>query len=173
LGIGAAIAAASNLILVLGIFVSGGGRISPFWPLLYCTGMGVGFNYYWPTLLALVSSAAPARVNATMMGIAFLSLFVANIAVGWIGGFYQRMDPRAFWAMHAAIGGFGVLLVLAVGWRLTRIRGVNPQANLALGVPRLGHLGIAQHSLKPVVTVNNGTITVGERLCRSSDVICG
>jgi proton-dependent oligopeptide transporter, POT family len=140
LGIGAAIAAASNSILVLGIFVSGGGRISPFWPLLYCAGMGVAFNYYWPTLLALVSSAAPARVNATMMGIAFLSLFVANIVVGWIGGFYERMDPRLFWAMHAAIGGFGLLLVLAVGRRVSRILGVNPQENLALGVTRSSNL---------------------------------
>ncbi len=131
IGVGAGIAAASNLILVIGIAVSGGGRTSAFWPLLYCTGLGVAFNYYWPTLLALVSSAAPASVNATMMGVAFLSLFFANITVGWIGGFYEQMEPRAFWAMHAAIGGFGGLLVLAIGSRITSFLAPIAQAKLA------------------------------------------
>jgi POT family proton-dependent oligopeptide transporter len=44
--------------------------------------LGIAFLYYWPTLLALVSRAAPARVNATMMGIAFMSLFLANVLIG-------------------------------------------------------------------------------------------
>ena len=39
-----------------------------------------------------------------MMGLAIMSLFIANNLIGWIGGFYERMQPVAFWAMHAAIG---------------------------------------------------------------------
>jgi proton-dependent oligopeptide transporter, POT family len=46
--------------------------------------------------LALVSRAAPASVNATMMGIVFMSLFIANNLIGWIGGFYERMGPLKF-----------------------------------------------------------------------------
>jgi hypothetical protein len=42
--------------------------------------------------------------------------------------------------MHAAIGGFGLLLVLAVGRRVSRILGVNQQENLALGVTRSSNL---------------------------------
>jgi len=76
-------------------------------------------------LLALVSRAAPARVNATMMGIAFLSLFLANNIIGWIGGFYERMSPASFWLLHAAIACTGGLLVLIFGHRLRRALGTS------------------------------------------------
>jgi POT family proton-dependent oligopeptide transporter len=76
--------------------------------------------YYWPTLLALVSRTAPAKVNATMMGLAFMSLFVSNNIIGWIGGFYEKMRPVEFWAMHAAIGAAGGILVMLLGLRLSR-----------------------------------------------------
>jgi POT family proton-dependent oligopeptide transporter len=121
IGIGAGVAAASNLILAAVIFTSGGSAIHPIWPFLYTAGLGIAFLYYWPTLLALVSQAAPAKVNATMMGIAFMSLFVSNNLIGWIGGFYERMSPTAFWSMHAAIAAVGGILVLLFGRRLSRI----------------------------------------------------
>ena len=96
IGIGAWIAAASNLILVGAIFVSGGAPVHPIWPFLYSAGLGISFLYYWPTLLALVSRAAPAKVNATLMGLAFMSLFISNNLIGWIGGFYEKMGPASF-----------------------------------------------------------------------------
>jgi hypothetical protein len=34
--------------------------------------------------------AAPAKVNATLMGLAFMSLFIANNLIGWIGGSMKR-----------------------------------------------------------------------------------
>jgi POT family proton-dependent oligopeptide transporter len=120
IGTGAWLAAASNLILVAAILASGGARIHPIWPFLYCAGQGIAFLYYWPTLLALVSRAAPAAVNATMMGFAFMSLFVANNLIGWIGGFYEKMTPAGFWTLHAAIAATGGLLVMLCGARLSR-----------------------------------------------------
>ena len=95
IGIGAWIAAASNLILVAAIFASGGAPVHPIWPFLYSAGLGISFLYYWPTLLALVSRAAPAKVNATLMGLTFMSLFISNNLIGWIGGFYEKMRPAA------------------------------------------------------------------------------
>jgi POT family proton-dependent oligopeptide transporter len=120
IGIGASIAAASNLILVAAIFASGGAPVHPIWPFLYSAGLGVSFLYYWPTLLALVSRAAPAKVNSTLMGLAFMSLFISNNLIGWIGGFYEKMSPAEFWAMHAAIAAGGGLLVVLFGRRLSR-----------------------------------------------------
>ena len=87
---------------------------------LYSATLGISFLYYWPTLLALVSRAAPAKVNATMMGLAFMSLFISNNLIGWIGGFYEKMRPAEFWAMHAAIAAGGGLLVVLFGRRLSR-----------------------------------------------------
>jgi POT family proton-dependent oligopeptide transporter len=121
IGTGAWIAAASNLLLVGAIFASGGTPVHPIWPFLYSAALGISFLYYWPTLLALVSRAAPAKVNATMMGLAFMSLFISNNLIGWIGGFYEKMSPAEFWAMHAAIAAGGGLLVLLFGRGLSRV----------------------------------------------------
>jgi POT family proton-dependent oligopeptide transporter len=121
IGTGAWIAAASNLTLVAAIFASGGAPVHPIWPILYSAGLGISFLYYWPTLLALVSRAAPAKVNATLMGLTFMSLFISNNLIGWIGGFYERMSPAQFWAMHAAIATAGGLLVALFGRRLGRV----------------------------------------------------
>lgn len=112
IGIGAAIAAASNLLLAGAAMLEGGGRVSILWPLGYCIGLGIAFLYYWPTLLALVAGAAPKRLVSTLMGCAFLSLFIGNNIIGLIGGWYERMSHPAFWGMHAAISATGAILVL-------------------------------------------------------------
>jgi POT family proton-dependent oligopeptide transporter len=85
-----------------------------------CVGLGIAFLYYWPTLLALVSRAAPAKANATLMGVAYMSLFVSNTLIGWIGGFYERLSPAAFWALHAAIAAGGGVAIALFGSRLRR-----------------------------------------------------
>ena len=120
IGIGAAIAALSNLVLVAAILLTGGEGINPLWPFLYCAGMGIAFLYYWPTLLALVSRAAPVSVNATMMGVCFLTLFIGNNIIGWLGGYYETLGPLNFWLLHAGIGATGAILVLLFGRPLRR-----------------------------------------------------
>jgi proton-dependent oligopeptide transporter, POT family len=120
IGIGAWLAAVSNLMLAAVTYGSGGAQINPIWPFLSSVGLGFAFLYYWPTLLALVSRAAPVKVNATLMGIAYMSLFASNILIGWIGGFYESIGAGAFWALHAAIAAAGGLIVLIFGRRLAR-----------------------------------------------------
>ncbi len=115
IGVGAWIAAGSHLILVAAILLSDGELIHPIWPALCAMGMGVGFLYYWPTLLALVSRAAPARINATMMGVAFISLFVSNNLIGWLGGYYEKLGELQFWLLHAAIAAGGGVLIMLLG----------------------------------------------------------
>ena len=121
IGIGAWLCMVSNLLLVFAISGSGGQPIHWIWPFVYCAIQGIAFLYYWPTLLALVSRKAPAQINATMMGFAFMSIFVGNNLIGWIGGFYEKMTPLAFWGLHAAIAAFGGLLMLLCGRRLSRV----------------------------------------------------
>jgi hypothetical protein len=60
-------------------------------------------------------------VNATLMGLTFMSLFISNNLIGWIGGFYERMSQAQFWTMHAAIATGGGLLVALFGRRLGRV----------------------------------------------------
>ena len=121
IGTGAWITAASNLLLAVAILAAAGRPVHPVWPLLYVAGLGIAFMYYWPTLLALVSRAAPAKANATLMGLCFMTLFISNSLIGWIGGLYEKMSPAGFWALHAVIGASGGLLVLLFGRRLGRM----------------------------------------------------
>ncbi len=115
---GAAIAAIANGLLVIGCLI--GGRVSILWPIAYDVLLGVAFLYYWPTLLALVSRAAPPHLKATLMGAVFLSLFVSNTIVGRLGGLYEHMTPAAFWGMHAVIAATGAVLATLLARPLER-----------------------------------------------------
>ncbi len=90
------------------------------WALAGFVGMGVGFMWYWPITLALVSKAAPAKVNSTMMGSSFMALFVATTMMGWVGSFYDQMSSATFWTLDAAIGLSGAIAVFAVRKPLAR-----------------------------------------------------
>ena len=125
IAIGSFISGSAHLILLAGIAVSPG-RVLWVWPVLFCAVQGIGFMYFWPTLLALVSRAAPAKINATMMGVCFLTLFVANNLIGRIGTYYEKMTPTAFWALHAAIGAAGGLVMILFGRTLGRILEPHP-----------------------------------------------
>jgi POT family proton-dependent oligopeptide transporter len=116
LGWGATIAAASALVLAVASLSAGPGRVSPIWPLVAFAGMGVAFLYYWPTLMALVSRRAPAQSAGAMLGVVFLSLFVAKTTMGWVGSLYETMTPAGFWSLDAAIAGAGAVLVFGL-WR--------------------------------------------------------
>lgn len=119
IAIGAFIAAAANFLLVIAGLVAG--RASGAFPVFYNVLLGVAFIYQWPTLLALVSRMAPEKVKATMMGGVFLSLFLANITLGWLGGFYEHLGPVAFWAMNVGIASGGGALALLLKPVLERV----------------------------------------------------
>jgi POT family proton-dependent oligopeptide transporter len=71
-------------------------------------------------LMALVSRAAPPRLKGTLMSCVFLSLFAANIVIGWLGKFYGDLGPAGFWALEAAIGVMGALLAVMLKNRIER-----------------------------------------------------
>jgi POT family proton-dependent oligopeptide transporter len=121
IGTGAFICGGANLILAAAIAVYGPNRVLWVWPFLFCAIQGVGFMYFWPPFLALVSRAAPPKVNATMMGAAFLVLFVANNLIGWIGTFYEQLGPLAFWTLHAGIGATGGVLAFIYAATVGRV----------------------------------------------------
>jgi POT family proton-dependent oligopeptide transporter len=115
---GVAIATLANLLLVIG--AAQGGRISVLWPIAYDVLLGLSFIYYWPTLLGLVSRAAPPQLRSTMMGVAFLSLFVSYTIIGSIGQLYEPFGPIRFWGMQVVVGCVGFLLILLLRRPLER-----------------------------------------------------
>jgi POT family proton-dependent oligopeptide transporter len=98
---GAFMAALANFVLVLGCWLTN--PVPAIFPILYDVLLGIAFLYYWPPLLALVSRAAPTGFKATLLGAAFLALFVGNIIVGWVGTYYEHMTPANFWALEGGI----------------------------------------------------------------------
>lgn len=104
-------ALANALMIVPAGWADDGANVSVWWPVALYALNALGFIFYWPTLLALYSRAAPAAVNSTMMGILFFSLFIGNILVGTLGGLWEKMSHADFFALHAALA-FGPFLVM-------------------------------------------------------------
>jgi POT family proton-dependent oligopeptide transporter len=122
IGVGAGIACLACLLLAAVAFQARCGvKIALAWLLLFHLMVTFAYLYLWPVGLALFSRAAPTAVNATFIGIYFLSSFVSNIVIGWLGRFYETMTPAGFWLMQAAIGAAGALMVLVLGAPLSRI----------------------------------------------------
>jgi proton-dependent oligopeptide transporter, POT family len=110
---GAIITCAANLVLVFATRLPG--RANVLFPIVYDVLMGIGFLYYWPTLLALVAQTAPRTLKSTLMGIAFLSLFISNVTLGRLGAYYESLGPANFWLMNASIAAAGAVLALLAG----------------------------------------------------------
>lgn len=112
--IGYLIIAGANLMMTVPAgWADGGETVSPFWPVMLYALNALGFIFYWPTLLALFSRAAPAPVNSTMMGILFLSIFLGNILVGSLAGLWEALKHSHFFAVHAALA-FTAFVTMAI-----------------------------------------------------------
>ena len=96
-------------------------KVSIVWPLMFSLLNGVGFLFYWPTQLALFSRAAPRAINATMMGILFLSPFAGAVLGGAVGGYWDRISHAEFYAFHAALAGASLLAMLLIARPAVRI----------------------------------------------------
>jgi POT family proton-dependent oligopeptide transporter len=123
IAIGAWMTVGANLVQAAGSLT--GSQVSVLYPALYNVLLGVGFLYYWPTLLALVSGAAPPRIRATMMGCVFLTLFLSNITIGRVGALYEALGPTEFWSLNAAIAATGAALALLLRKPLGRVLSPN------------------------------------------------
>jgi POT family proton-dependent oligopeptide transporter len=122
IAIGYAITALGNLLMMVPAGVAqDGGRVSAGWPILLFALNALGFMFYWPTLLAMFSRAAPAAVNGTMMGLLFFSTFLGNLLVGILGALWERMPHAEFFALHAALAFVPCLLMLLVARPVGRI----------------------------------------------------
>jgi len=102
------LAAASTVVAVTGH------RVGLGWAVAFGVVNSVGFANMLPIGMALFSRAAPKGTSSSVIGLYFLNSFAANLAVGWLGGFYEKMMPTAFWLMHAGIMGAAVVLLILV-----------------------------------------------------------
>lgn len=108
-------------LLSVGAIFSGDSQVSILWPLAFHFVCAFGYLYTWPITLTFVSRAAPAAVNAMLVGATYLSMFLGGLLSGWLGRFYETLSPAQFWSMHGAIVGCGTVLILFLRGPLLRV----------------------------------------------------
>ena len=139
LAVGTLVAAAAPLILSLASAheAAGGHKVGLAWGLAFHVVNSIGIANVLPVGLALFSRAAPRAITGLMIGIYYLHLFVANMAVGWLGGLLQTMPASSFWLLHAALvacGGVAMLLARALFGHLLAPT-ADPEAEDAMPLP--------------------------------------
>jgi POT family proton-dependent oligopeptide transporter len=100
-----------------------GGKISLFWPMMFELTNSIGFAHVLPISLALFSKISPRQITATVIGLYYLSFFLANAVVGYVGGLYSSLPTTTFWLIHVASAVFGlvafVLFKIVLGKRMS------------------------------------------------------
>jgi POT family proton-dependent oligopeptide transporter len=90
-----------------------GEKIGLFWPVMFHLLNSIGFAHMLPVSLALFAKVAPKAVNATVIGIYYLTFVAANGLVGYVGGWLETMPATTFWLMHAGFAaGAGAVFIL-------------------------------------------------------------
>jgi POT family proton-dependent oligopeptide transporter len=116
LAIGCLICAAGTAWLAAaGLVVDGSGRTPLIWAVTFHIVSNLGWLYFTPTASALFTRCAPRSVNGVMIGALSLSVTIGSLVSGRLGGLYERLDPAAFWLIHAALVAAGGLLFLVIG----------------------------------------------------------
>jgi POT family proton-dependent oligopeptide transporter len=100
-----------------------GGKISMFWPLMFELFNSIGFAHVLPISLALFSKISPKQITSTVIGLYYLSFFIANAVVGYVGGLYSSLPTTTFWLIHVASAVFGlvafIVFKIVLGHRMT------------------------------------------------------
>jgi POT family proton-dependent oligopeptide transporter len=130
--IGSAFTVAGGLCLFMAALTQpAGGKVSLFWPMMFELCNSIGFAHVLPISLALFSKIAPKQITSTVIGLYYLSFFIANAVVGWVGGLYSSLPTTTFWLIHAASAAFGLaafaIFKVALGKRMSGT-GVREQA---------------------------------------------
>ena len=122
--IGAAIVLGSQLLLPLLALVSGGHGPSVAPLMVYFVMWEVGDLFFSPAAMGLFSRLAPPGKGAITMAVWYLTVFVGNIASGWIGGLWGVLSPVSYWLMIAGLTALCGVIIAATQRRLRRAVGV-------------------------------------------------
>jgi POT family proton-dependent oligopeptide transporter len=107
------------------------GKISLAWPMMFEIFNSIGFAHLLPISLALFSKIAPKQITATVIGLYYLSFFIANAVVGWVGGLYSTLPTTTFWLIHVASATFGLIAFVTFKFVIGRRMEGTPQDQAA------------------------------------------
>lgn len=107
--IGCAFSIGACACLYMAAATQGTGKIGLFWPVMFHLVNSIGFAHVLPVSLALFTRLAPRALNASIVGIYYLSFFGANLVVGKIGTLFETMPATQFWLLHMASAAAGLI----------------------------------------------------------------
>ena len=89
------------------------------WGLGFHLTNNLGYALLFPVGLALYSRASPRSLGGVMIGVYYLHLFLANMAVGRLGGLLETLGGGPFWLLHSGLmaAGCAILVLFAVAFR--------------------------------------------------------
>lgn len=119
--IGAVVTMAAFMLLAAAAQSAAAGKVSLWWAVAFHLINSIGFAHLVPVALALYVRMAPQAIGATIVGIFYLHLFVANNLVGWVGTRMETMSADRFWLLHAFVVGFSAVILLALRGPIKRV----------------------------------------------------
>jgi POT family proton-dependent oligopeptide transporter len=121
MGLGCLIFAAGVLLLAAAPLTADARGLAPLWlPILFHLVSNFGAIYFSPVMIALYAERAPAAWRGTLLGIETLSASAASLISGYMGGWYEVMDPSTFWLINMVIVGSAGLAMLVLRQPLLR-----------------------------------------------------
>jgi POT family proton-dependent oligopeptide transporter len=127
-------ALAFGLLIIPGMAIDAGHKVSWLWLLLAMALSTIGELYLSPVGLSLFSKAAPAKVASLMMAVNFLSNASGNYLAGQLGFYWDVMSKASFFTMIAAIAGGAALAIGALSLVLAPILKARMAPAVAQGV---------------------------------------
>lgn len=103
MAIGCMLLGVSFAIMAFVAWITGTGKSSWEWLLLFFTVYTAGELYLSPIGLAFVARVAPQQVLSMMMGFWFISYFIGNTLAGVLGGYWDKMSKPEFFLLTAVI----------------------------------------------------------------------
>jgi len=104
----------ANLVMVAAILLTGDGKASWLWLVVYIGILTVGEIYLAPISYSLTSKVSPPQILSTMMAVTFVPNFLGGgFLQGWLGSFWSSMSKLDFFLMIAAISAAAGVIVWA------------------------------------------------------------
>ncbi|WP_179505516.1 MULTISPECIES: MFS transporter [unclassified Sphingomonas] len=123
LATGCLIFAGSTLLLAL---VPTNTRGTIWLPVAFHLLSNLGAMFFAPVMHATFAARAPERWRGTLIGMDMMSVAVASLISGPMGGWYTRVSPPLFWLVTAAIPAVAGVLLLALRRPLRAFGGPDP-----------------------------------------------
>ncbi|MFT9257366.1 MAG: peptide MFS transporter [Acetobacter sp.] len=100
----------SMQLMLAALSLVSGNASPPAWIMaLYFAGWEIGDLYFSPAAMGLYSRLARPGFESITIAVWYLTVFAGNLASGWIGGMWGRLEISTYWFFIAGLTALGVL----------------------------------------------------------------